>query len=230
MKYCLLLLIPAIFLFSCEGDVRFTTEQPNNMPALTTIPSSLQGNYVSNNDSLYVRANSMELVCPSITNISISDTASVGAYKTKSGKYLFHAGTNRYISRETKDSLTVVTRNAQLYNLGKDTVLKNFNDEYWLSMRSDPKKSEWKVMQISLHKQKLIIAVPSLPKDELKKMQQRMDDGKCSIDSTGIFSCVTPFTLSTDQTYYIVNASPDNLKKLDRRGLFRPVTTFDKVK
>ena len=164
MKFRLppLLFCLPLFLFSCEGDVRFTTEQPNSIPALATVPSSLLGNYVSNNDSLYVRANSMELVRPTITNILVSDTASVGAYKTKSGKYAFHAGTDRYVSRETKDSLTIITRNAQIFKLGKDTVLKNFNGEYWLSMRSDLKKNEWKVMQISLHKQTLCIACPSM--------------------------------------------------------------------
>ncbi len=224
-----LFVLPLLFA-SCEGDVRFTTDQPNNAVALKEVPSDLQGDYVSNNDSLYVRTNSMMLVRPSITNIPISDTTKVGAYKMKDGKYSFRAGTDRYVSRFTKDSLTIVTRNTQIYKLGKDTVLKNFNDAYWLSMRSDLTKSEWKVMQISLHKQKLSIAVPSLPKDELKRMQQRLDDGKCSVDSTGVFSCVTPFTRSSDQTYYVVNATPDNLKNLDRRGLFRPVATFDKVK
>jgi hypothetical protein len=228
------LLLPLFFLplllVSCEGDVRFTTDQPNNAPALKEVPSSLQGDYVSNNDSLYVRINSMTLIRPSRISIPVADTAKVGAYKTKDGKYAFHAGSDRYVERYSKDSLTIVTRNSQTYKLGKDTLLKSFNNAYWLSMRVDPKKNEWKVMQIALHKQKLSIAVPSLPKDEKKRMQERLDDGKCSVDSTGVFSCVTPFTRSSDQTYFIVNATPDNLKNLDRRGLFRPVATFDKVK
>lgn len=223
--FCLSLLF-----VSCEGDVRFTTDQPNNIPALKEVPASLQGDYVSNNDSLYVRVNSMTLVRPSRISIPACDTGKVGVYKNKEGKYAFRAGNDRYVERSSKDSLTIVTRNAQVYKLGKDTLLKNFNDAYWLSMRADAKKEEWKVMQISLHKQKLSIAVPSLPKDEKKRMQQRLDDGKCSVDSTGVFSCVTPFTRSSDQTYYIVKATPDNLKNLDRRGLFRPVATFDKVK
>jgi hypothetical protein len=58
----------------------------------------------------------------------------------------------------------------------------------------------------------------------------RMDEGKCSVDSLGAFSCVTPFTRSADQNYYVVTASSDELKNLDRRGLFRPVASFLKVK
>ena len=224
-----LLLLP-LFLASCEGDVRFTTDQPNTVVALKEVPSSLIGDYVSTNDSLYVRNSSMTLVRPSRTTIPVSDTAKVGAYKTKDGKYIFHAGKDRYVESFSNDSITIVNRNLQIYSLGKDTVLKNFNNAYWLSMRDPLKKNEWKVMQISLHKQKLIIAVPSLPKDEKSRMQQRMDEGKCSVDSSGTFSCVTPFTRSNDQTYYIVSATCDQLKNLDRRGLFRPVATFDKVK
>jgi hypothetical protein len=232
MKSCILLLFfltPFLFA-SCEGDVRFTSDQPNNAVALKEVPSSLQGDYVSNNDSLYVRINSMTLIRPSRISIPIADTAKVGVYKTKDGKYAFHAGKDRYVERSSNDSLTIVTRNAQVYTLGKDTVLKSFNDAYWLSMRSEKGKNEWKVMQIALHKQKLSIAVPSLPKDEKKRMQQRLDECKCSIDSSGAFSCVTPFTRSNDQTYYTVSATPDQLRNLDRRGLFRPVATFDKVK
>ena len=230
MKPYLLLLIPIALLTSCEGDVRFTTDQPNTAIALKEVPTLLIGDYVSNNDSLYVRNNSMTLVRPSRTTIPVADTAKVGAYRTKDGKYIFHEGKDRYVESSTNDSITIVNRNLQVYSLGKDTVLKNFNDAYWLSMRDPLKKNEWKVMQISLHKQKLIIAVPSLPKDEKSRMQQRMDQGNCSVDSSGTFSCVTPFTRSNDQTYYIVSATSDQLKNLDRRGLFRPVATFDKVK
>jgi len=99
-----------------------------------------------------------------------------------------------------------------------------------LSMGDITNKKEWKVMQIVLHKDKLVIAVPSLPKDEKKHMQMRMEAGKCSVDSSGSFSCVTPFQRSTDQSYYIVSATPEQLRNLDRRGLFRPVASFLKVK
>ena len=219
-----------LFFVSCEGDVRFTNDQPTGTVSLKEIPFALLGNYIDNSDSLYVRSGSMTLVRPTRISIPISDTAKVGLYKSKEGKYKFHTGADRYVERESKDSITYVTRNSQLYKLGKDTVLKSFNDAYWLSMRDLVDKNEWKVMQITLHKEKLVVAVPSLPKDEKKHMQMRMDAGKCSVDSLGAFSCVTPFQRSSDQTYYIVSASPDQLKNLDRRGLFRPVATFIKVK
>ncbi|MBI3511818.1 MAG: hypothetical protein HY064_14245 [Bacteroidetes bacterium] len=230
--YCLLLSASCLLLFSCEGDVRFTTQQPNSVPALKEVPASLQGDYVSNNDSLYVRANSMTLIRPTRITIPIADTSKIGLSKGKNGKYYFKAGEDRYVEKMNNDSATIVTRNTQVYKLGKDTVLKIFNGDYWLSMKNitADNKEEWKVMQITLHKNKLSIAVPSLPKDEKRKMSDRMDEKKSTVDSTGVFSCVTPFTRSSDQTYYVVAATPDQLKNLDRRGLFRPVATFDKVK
>ncbi|MCX6310119.1 MAG: hypothetical protein NT084_00580 [Bacteroidetes bacterium] len=231
MKTCILHLFCLLLLFtSCEGDVHFTNDQPTGTVALKEVPSALLGNYVDNADSLYVRANSITLVRPTVNSISVSDSSKVGLYKSKDGKYLFHAGTDRIVQRVTKDSITIVTRNLQTYKLGIDTVLKSFNDEYWLSMRDITNKKEWKVMQIVLHKDKLVIAVASLPKDEKKHMQMRMEDGKCSVDSSGSFSCVTPFQRSTDQSYYIVSATPEQLRNLDRRGLFRPVASFLKVK
>ncbi|CAN5255599.1 hypothetical protein BH09BAC5_BH09BAC5_04650 [soil metagenome] len=229
-NYLLILFFLPLFFFSCEGDVRFTTDQPTGTPSLKEVPTSLIGDYVNNSDSLFVRNSTITLIRPTKTSIPISDTAKVGLYKTKNGTWLFHAGTDRYVERATSDSVIYVTRNAQIYKLGKDTVLKSFNDSYWLSMRDVINKDEWKVMQISLHKSKLAIAVPTLPKDEKKHIQQRMEMGKCTVDSTGAFSCVTPFKQSTDMSYYIVSATPDQLRNLDRRGLFRPVATFEKIK
>ena len=84
-------------------------------------------------------------------------------------------------------------------------------------MRDVVNKNEWKVMQITLHKSKLAIAVPTLPKDEKKHMQERMDESKCDVDSTGAFSCVTPFIRSKDLSYYIISATPAQLINLDRR-------------
>jgi hypothetical protein len=231
MRSCLLFvfLLPLLFV-SCEGDVRFTSDQPSGTPSLKEVPSGLIGNYVDNKDSLYVRPGSITLVRPTRTAIPISDTAKVGLYKSKTGKYIFRTGADRYVERATADSVIYITRNSQVYKLGKDTLLKSFNEAYWLSMRDVVNKNEWKVMQITLHKSKLAIAVPTLPKDEKKRMQQRMDEGKCEVDSTGAFSCVTPFKRSSDLSYYIVSATPDQLRNLDRRGLFRPVATFLKVK
>ena len=229
-KFILPLFLLPLFFISCEGDVRFTSEQPKETAALKEVPSSLQGTYADSNDSLYVNANSMTLVRPSHLAIPLRDTSKVGVYRKKDGAYAFRAGSDRYVERASTDSLIIVTRNTQTYTLGKDTLLKSFNDAYWLSMRDATNKNEWKVMQISLHKQKLVIAVPSVPKDEKGRMQSRMDAGKSSVDSTGAFSCVTPFRRSSDQSYYIVSASAEQLKNLDRRGLFRPVATFLKVK
>ncbi len=231
MKNCILLLFCfSLLLISCEGDVRFTSAQPTGTPSLKEVPSSLIGDYLDNTDSLFIRSSSITLIRPTHTAIPISDTAKVGLYKLKNGNFAFHAGTDRYVERTTKDSILYVNRNAQVYKLGKDTLLKSYNDAFWLSMRDPVNKDEWKVMQISLHKSKLAIAVPTLPKDEKKHMQQRMDEGKCEVDSTGAFSCVTPFKRSSDMSYYVVSATPEQLRNLDRRGLFRPVATFIKVK
>ncbi|HEU4718867.1 MAG TPA: hypothetical protein VFU15_13580, partial [Bacteroidia bacterium] len=216
------------FFASCEGDVRFTTDQPGGQPALKTVPSELIGDYVNNDDSLYIRATEMTLVRPSRQTIPLKDSAKVGMTKTKDGRYIMRAGAQRYVENVSADSAVIVNRNADVYHLGKDTLLKDFNGCYWLSMKSG--ENEWKIMQITLHKKKLGIAVPSLPKDERSKMNKRLDEAKCSVDSAGVFSCVTPFTRSSDQSYFIVSATPDQLKNLDRRGLFRPVATFDKVK
>lgn len=228
--YFLLLFFLPLFFVSCDGDVRFTSDQPNGLLPLKEVPTSLRGTYVDNSDSLYVLPGSITLIRPTRTSIPIKDTAKVGLYKTTEGKLKFHVGSDRYVVRESKDSITYVTRNSQIYKLGKDTILKSFNDAYWLSTHDPIAKNEWKVMQITLHKSKLAIAIPILPKDEKKHMQSRMDEGKCTVDSSGAFSCVTPFVRSSDQTYYIVSATPDQLKNLDRRGLFRPVATFIKVK
>lgn len=220
------------FLSSCEGDVRFTSDQPNNAPALAEVPSVLRGKYVNETDSLYVDAQSMTLIRPTRQHLLLADSAKVGLSKGKDGKFSFRTGGDRYVEQMTKDSITIVNRNAQTYTLGKDTLLKAFIGSWWLSMKTitPDKKEEWKVMEISLHKNKLSIAVPSLPKDEKKRMQQRMDESHGNADSSGVFSVVTPFQRSSDQTYYMVNASPDQLKNLEKRGLFRPVATFEKVK
>jgi hypothetical protein len=231
LRSCLyLLFFLSIFFVSCEGDVRFTTDQPTGTPSLKEVPAALRGDYVDNKDSLYVRPASMTLVRPTRTQIPLGDTSKIGLYRSKSGAYLFRVGNDRYVQYATTDSIVYVTRNSQVYKLGKDTVLKSFNGAYWLSMRDVVNKDEWKVMQITLSKSKLAIAVPTLPKDDKKHMQQRMDEGKCDVDSAGAFSCVTPFKRSADMSYYIVAATPDQLKNLDRRGLFRPVATFIKVK
>jgi hypothetical protein len=221
-----------LLLTSCEGDVRFTSDQPKNLPALAEVPPALRGKYVNGTDSLYVESKSITLVRPSQQSLALSDTAKVGLVKGKNGNYIFKSGSDRYVGSLSADSFTIVNRNAQVYRLGKDTVLKVFNGSWWLSMKTlnADKKEEWKLMQIALHKNKLSIAVPALPKDEKKRMQQRMEDAHSNVDSSGVFSVVTPFNRSSDQTYYIVSASPDQLKNLDRRGLFRPIATFEKVK
>lgn len=221
-----------LFLASCEGDVRFTSDQPKNLPALAEVPSSLRGKYVNGSDSLYVESKSITLIRPLQQSLPLADSAKVGLVKGKNGKYMFKSGSDRYVASMSADSFTIVNRNAQVYRLGKDTLLKSFNGSWWLSMKTlnADKKEEWKLMQIALHKSKLSIAVPALPKDEKKRMQQRMEDAHSNVDSSGVFSVVTPFIRSSDQTYYIVSASPDQLKNLDRRGLFRPIATFEKVK
>lgn len=228
MRLLPLFIFPILLLTSCEGDVRFTDSQPENMPALAAVPSSLIGDYVNGDDSLFVRSATMTLVHSSEKTISMTDTAGMGLRKSKAGK-LFIPGTgNRYVKTATKDSVTIINRNVDVYRLGQDTVVKSWNDACWLSMKD---KNTWKVMQVSLHKKKLVIAVPLLPKDEKRRMQERMDASGRPVDSTGVFSVVTPFRrMSAGDPYFVIHATPAQLKNLDRRGLFRPVTTFDKIR
>lgn len=228
-----LLLFIAIFLVSCDGDVHFTSMQPSSGEILKEVPASLRGKYVSEKDSLYIGTNNMTLVRLTSNTIPLSDTTKIGLSKNKNGKYVFKTGDYRYVSKVSTDSMTIVSRNVMMaYKLGKDTVLKNFNNAWWLSLKKTnaDKKDEWSVMKITLHKSKLSIAIPVIPKDEKRRMQERMDEAKSAVDSSGTFSVVTPFYRSPDQAYYLVSASPDQLRNLDKRGLFRPAANFIKVK
>lgn len=233
-------ILPFAFLFfltallvSCDGDVHFTSAQPSTGDALKEVPVSLRGEYISDKDSLYIGTDNMTLVRLSVNTIPLSDSSKIGLSKNKNGKYFFKTGDHRYVERILKDSVTIVTRNIMMaYKLGKDTVLKSFNNAYWLSLKTTAadQKEEWSVMQITLHKNKLSIAIPIVPKDEKRKMQERMDASKSNVDSAGVFSVITPFYRTPDQAHFLAAATPDQLRNLDKRGLFRPAANFIKVK
>lgn len=232
LSFALLFLLPILFI-SCDGDVHFTTMQPSTGEALKEVPATLRGVYVSDEDSLYIGTNDMSLVRVRKNTIPLADTSKIGLGKDRNGNYVFKTGSYRYVDTVFNDSMTIVSRNVMMtYKLGKDTVLKSFNDAYWLSLKKSAagQKEEWAVMQITLHKGKLSVAIPILPKDEKRKMDERMDETKTNIDSAGTFSAVTPFYRTTDQMYFLVAATPDQLKNLDKRGLFRPAANFIKVK
>lgn len=232
LPFCLLFFLAAFFV-SCDGDVHFTTMQPSTGEALKEVPAELRGKYLSEQDSLYIGTNNMTLVRLTSNTIPLSDTSKIGLSKNKNGKYYFKTGDYRHVDTIMKDSVRIISRNVLMaYKLGKDTVLKNFNSAYWLSLKKTgaDKKEEWSVMQITLHKNKLQIAIPVVPKDEKRKMQERMDEAKSNVDSAGTFSVVSPFYRSPDQAYYLVSASPDQLRNLEKRGLFRPAANFIKVK
>jgi hypothetical protein len=228
-----LLFLLALFFISCDGDVHFTSAQPSTGEPLKEVPPALRGEYISDKDSLHIGTTDMSLVRLIVNTIPLADTGKIGIRKNKNGIFYFETGDHRYISKTTKDSITYVSRNQVMdYKLGKDTVLKSFNGSYWLSLKKSnaDQKEEWAVMQITLHKNKLSIAIPIVPKDEKRRMQERMDKSKSNIDSAGAFSVVTPFMRSPDQAWFLASARPDQLRNLDKRGLFRPVANFIKVK
>lgn len=236
MKTCLKIICSfflAFSLFSCDGDVRFTTPQPSSGDALKEVPALLRGKYTSDRDSLYIGVNDMLLVRSVYNTIPLADTARLGLAKNEKGRYVFLTGNHRSVDSVTADSIRYISRNVIMNcKLGKDTLLKSFNGSWWLSLKKagTSPKEEWAVMQVSLHKNKLSVAVPLLPRDEKKSMQERMEENHTEIDSAGVFSSITSFYLAPGSSVFIASANPEQLKNLEKRGLFRPVANFIKVK
>ena len=225
-----ILLLAPLFasLTSCDGDVRFTTDQPQGTAALPEPPAVLRGIWVSGTDTLTILPRQLDLVRSSRRTVPLSDTARMGISRS-GNKFIFRAGDSRTVERVTGDSMLVVSRALNRYRLGRDTVLKAFNGSWWLSARAD--SSTWKVMQISVRKKQLIIAVPSLTRDEKRAIVQRMDKSGKNFDNAGTFSQVTPFSRRyAGDNYFIVAATPAQLKLLQQKGLFRPAATFTKYK
>jgi hypothetical protein len=224
-----LLFVPVLAAFvSCDGDVRFTTDQPQGTAALPESPAALRGIWVSGTDTLTISPRQLDLVRSSRRTVPLSDTARMGI--SRSGKtFVFKAGDSRSVERVSGDSMVVVSRALNRYRLGRDTLLKAFNGSWWLSARAD--SATWKVMQISVRKKQLVIAVPSLTRDEKRAIVQRMDKSGKNTDNAGTFSQVSPFSRrSIGDNYFIVAATPAQLKLLQQKGLFRPVATFTKYK
>ncbi|MGL5889707.1 MAG: hypothetical protein ACRC3B_07475 [Bacteroidia bacterium] len=225
---CLLFVPLLAVLASCDGDVRFTTDQPQGTAALPESPAVLRGIWVSGTDTLTILPKQLDLVRSSRRTVPLSDTARMGISRS-GNKFIFRAGDSRSVERVSGDSMVVISRALNRYRLGRDTLLKAFNGSWWLSTRAD--SSTWKVMQISVRKKQLVIAVPSLTREEKRAVTQRMDKSGKNTDAGGTFSQVTPFSRrSADDNYFIVAASPAQLKLLQQKGLFRPVATFTKYK
>lgn len=220
----------ATLLFSgCDGDVRFTTDQPQGLPVLADVPATLRGTWVSGSDTLNISPRVLQLVRASRRTVPLSDTARMGVRRTGTGKLEFKAGEARTVERVSGDSMVVLSRMVNSYQLGRDTVLKNWNGSWWLSTRADA--GTWKVMQISVRKKQLIIAVPNLPREEKRAMDQRLAASVGGVDSVGSFSRIAAFRRpKAADNYYVVAASPVQLKALQAKGLFRPVATFTKIK
>lgn len=214
---------------SCDGDVRFTTDQPQGIAALPEVPAVLRGVWASGSDTLTIAPRKLSMTRSSRRTVPLADTSRMGISRNGAGKYVFRAGDFRTVERVSGDSMTIVSRTVNHYRLGRDTTLKAWNASWWLSTRAD--SATWKVMQISVRKKQLIIAVPSLNREEKRAITQRMDNSGRNTDNTGTFSQVTPFSRNNpSDNYFIVAATPAQLKQLQQKGLFRPVATFVKVK
>jgi hypothetical protein len=220
----LLLLVAA-----CDGDVHFTTDQPQGIAALTEVPAALRGVWASGSDTLTIAPRRLSMVRSARRTVPLADTSRMGISRNAAGKYMFRAGDFRSVERVSGDSMTIVSRSVNHYQLGRDTTLKAWNACWWLSTRAD--SATWKVMQISVRKKQLIIAVPSLNREEKRAITQRMDNSGRNTDNSGTFSQITPFSRNNpNDNYFTVAATPAQLKLLQQKGLFRPVATFVKVK
>jgi hypothetical protein len=217
-----------LLLASCDGDVRFTTDQPQGVAALREVPVLLRGVWASGSDTLVIASGRLSMTRSSRRTVPLADTSRMGISRNIAGKYVFRTGDFRNVERVNGDSMTIVSRTVNHYQLGRDTTLKAWNASWWLSTRAD--SSTWKVMQISVRKKQLIIAVPSLNREEKRAITQRMDNSGRNTDNAGTFSQISPFTRnSPTDNYFIVAATPAQLKQLQQKGLFRPVATFVKV-
>ncbi|MCA6361486.1 MAG: hypothetical protein IM638_00475 [Bacteroidetes bacterium] len=220
--------LPVLFA-SCDGDVRFTTEQPQGVAALPEVPAVLRGVWASGSDTLTIAPRRLSLARSSRRTVPLADTSRMGISRNTAGKYVFRAGDFRSVERVSGDSMIIVSRTVNHYQLGRDTTLKAWNASWWLSTRAD--SATWKVMQISVRKKQLIIAVPSLNREEKRAIAQRMANSGRDTDNSGTFSQITPFSRNKpDDNYFIVAATPAQLKQLQQKGLFRPVATFVKIK
>ncbi|GAB4131953.1 MAG: hypothetical protein Fur0041_02810 [Bacteroidia bacterium] len=217
-------------LTGCESNVKFENAQPKGIPALKEIPASLQGVYYGDTDSLYIQKTTIILARTKPHEMLLSDSAQMGLHKNNKGKYVFPTGSNRSVTKVSNDTVYFNSRFVQNYKLGKDTVLKSWNNAYWLSTKR-AEDTLWSVMHITLHKNKLTIAIPSIPSDEYSKMQTRMNLEKVNSDSCGMYSLIVPFTRPKgEDRFLITDPGPEQLKNLDKKGLFRPVGAFIKVK
>ncbi|MCU0435524.1 MAG: hypothetical protein MUC87_18845 [Bacteroidia bacterium] len=218
-----------LFFASCDGDVRFTTDQPQGVSALPEVPGVLRGVWASGSDTLTIEPRRLSMSRSSRRTVPLADTARMGIKRIPNGKYVFRTGDFRTVERISGDSMIILSRSVNSYQLGRDTLLKAWNSSWWLSVRAD--SSTWKLMQISVRKKQLIIAVPSLNREEKRAITQRMDKTGKNTDNAGTFSQVTPFSRrSPNDNYFVVAASQAQLRQLQQKGLFRPVATFVKVK
>lgn len=209
--------------------VYFTSDQPEGLPALKEAPASLCGIYTSETDSLIVTPKGFTTVEHKEKNIAMKDTGINGISRTRDGNWIIRnsQNANTYVKSSSNDSICYVKRKLTHYNINTDTLLKAYKGNYYLSMRSG---KVWTVYQVSMAKKGYIaIEVPYLDKKENEEMNRRM--GAASIDSSGYYSTVTPFRRSgRDERSYEVSANPDQLIKLEKKGLFKPVASFRKVK
>lgn len=223
------LLASAILLFSGSCTmVYFTSDQPAGVPALKEVPASLIGIYTSETDSLVIEKGSFTTIEHNDRTTAVKDSMAAGISHGRDGKWKFRGpdAANYYVREVKNDTIYYVKRKRISYTLGPDTLLKTYKGNYFLSMRHE---KVWMVYQVSTAKKgNIAIEIPYLDKKEAEEMARRMGDK--NIDSTGFYSSVTPFSrYGTDDRGYVTTASPDELIRLTKKGLFKPIGTFKKV-
>ncbi|TND10298.1 MAG: hypothetical protein FD123_546 [Bacteroidetes bacterium] len=226
-----LLLFPGIFFLTFLGSctmVYFTADQPEGSLALKEVPVTLCGTYTSETDSLIITPKGFMTVEHKEKVIAMKDTALTGISKTREGNWKFRNqdAAACYVKEVKQDSICYVKRKVLRYNLNADTLLKSYKGNYYLNMRTE---KVWSVYQVSVAKKGYVaIEVPYLDKKEMEEMNKRM--GAKGVDSTGYYSSVTPFRrYEKEERAFVVAASPDQLIKLNKKGLFKPVATFKKT-
>lgn len=228
MKKHILFLVFAALLASCT-TVYFKQPQPAGVKDLPEFPESIRGWYAAGPDSLRIVNFGIFTVEYKNRQVALAETKDRGITKDANGNWIFPQEENTTFKEATvkNDTLFYKKRVLVTKRLGPDTLLREYKGAYYLSMRSD---KNWEVVMLKQGKKGyLAIQLPYLDSKEAGEMNKRM--GAAAADSTGFYSRVTPFYRTAgENSVYLINPSAEELQKLIRKGLFKPVATFQRVK
>lgn len=229
MKNLLFVLLFVAAAFASCTTVYFKQPQPVGVKDLPEFPEPVRGWYAAGPDSLRIVNFGIFTVEHKQRQIALAETESRGIVRQSNGTWKFPAEENAtYHGVEVKnDSLYYKKRVMTTKRLGPDTLLRSYKGAYYLSMHNGNK---WEVVMLKQGKKGyLAIQLPYLDSKEAGEMNKRM--GTAQVDSTGFYSRITTFhRVNDDNNSYLINPSAAELEKLVRKGLFKPVATFQRVK